>query len=263
MKISFLRRMTFTALVSFVLVSCSTPETVSEEDYDAMMETEASEETAMLPENMTEGSDMMMPEDVVENSEEVIAEETTEPVDAYDQVTADDTVVETEVAVPETDLNEETTTEGGVPSEEVVVEQVDTTYTAPSVAHSFQYKIRKGDTLSKIALRVYGDKTRFQEIADASGITNVNLVYVNQVITVPVNDTHSEDFSQSYVMDAPAGDVITVTVRPGDSLSTIAYSRLGKARFWKHVYKENSAGVKDPNRIFVGQVLRFSRVQAH
>ncbi len=47
------------------------------------------------------------------------------------------------------------------------------------------YTVEAGDTLWAIAERFYGDGTRYQTIADASGISNPDLIQPGQVLTVP------------------------------------------------------------------------------
>ncbi len=47
------------------------------------------------------------------------------------------------------------------------------------------YTVESGDTLWAIAERFYGDGNRYQTIADASGISNPDLIYPGQVLTIP------------------------------------------------------------------------------
>ncbi|MEV2219125.1 LysM peptidoglycan-binding domain-containing protein [Nocardia vinacea] len=47
------------------------------------------------------------------------------------------------------------------------------------------YTVEPGDTLWAIAERFYGDGTRYQEIADASGIDNPDAINPGQVLAIP------------------------------------------------------------------------------
>ncbi len=47
------------------------------------------------------------------------------------------------------------------------------------------YTVVPGDTLWGIAERFYGDGTRYQQIADASGVANPDLIQPGQVLTIP------------------------------------------------------------------------------
>ena len=42
-----------------------------------------------------------------------------------------------------------------------------------------------GDTLWAISERFYGDGSKYQVIADASGISNPDLIHPGQVLTIP------------------------------------------------------------------------------
>ena len=42
-----------------------------------------------------------------------------------------------------------------------------------------------GDTQWAISERFYGDGSKYQVIADASGISNPDLIYPDQVLTIP------------------------------------------------------------------------------
>ena len=47
------------------------------------------------------------------------------------------------------------------------------------------YTVVSGDTLWAISERFYGDGSRYQQIADASGISNPDLIHPGQVLTIP------------------------------------------------------------------------------
>jgi nucleoid-associated protein YgaU len=47
------------------------------------------------------------------------------------------------------------------------------------------YTVESGDTLWAIAERFYGDGNKYQMIADASGVSNPDLIQPGQVLTIP------------------------------------------------------------------------------
>lgn len=101
------------------------------------------------------------------------------------------------------------------------------------------YRIKRGDTLWGIANKY---NTTVKEIAYINGIRNVNRIYINQVIRIPVNISIGEyDCGHSIY-----------TVRRGDTLSTIA-KRFGKTI--NEIAELN--GIKNVNYIYVGQKLRI------
>lgn len=56
---------------------------------------------------------------------------------------------------------------------------------APPAPEIRTYTVEPGDTLWAISERFYGDGNRYQEIADASGIANPDLIHPGQVLTIP------------------------------------------------------------------------------
>lgn len=101
------------------------------------------------------------------------------------------------------------------------------------------YRIKRGDTLWGIANKY---NTTVNELAYINGIRNVNRIYINQVIRIPVNISIGE---------YDCGHCI-YTVRRGDTLSTIA-NRFGKTV--KEIAELN--GIKNVNYIYIGQKLRI------
>jgi Lyzozyme M1 (1,4-beta-N-acetylmuramidase) len=107
------------------------------------------------------------------------------------------------------------------------------------------YTVRSGDTLSTIAAR-FG--TSVQVLAAINGIHNVNLIKVGQVLKL-------KSGSKPAAKPAPLS---TYTVRSGDTLSAIA------TKHGATVAKLASInGIKNPNLIRVGQVLKLSGSAPH
>jgi hypothetical protein len=51
------------------------------------------------------------------------------------------------------------------------------------------YKVLPGDSLSKISQMFFGDFSMVNAIAQANGITNINLIYPGQTLTIPAITT--------------------------------------------------------------------------
>ncbi|WP_436493236.1 LysM peptidoglycan-binding domain-containing protein [Actinokineospora sp. HUAS TT18] len=56
---------------------------------------------------------------------------------------------------------------------------------APAPPAAQTYTVVPGDTLSAIAKRFYGDGNQYMKIAQASGISNPDLIHPGQVLTIP------------------------------------------------------------------------------
>lgn len=109
---------------------------------------------------------------------------------------------------------------------------------------SSNYTIQGGDTLSQIAQRL-GVPTAV--LAEANGISNANLIYAGQVLTIPGD-------KGSTASPTPGA---SHKVAPGESLSVIA-KRYGVT------VSELAAtnNIADPNRIIAGATLRLADTPA-
>lgn len=113
---------------------------------------------------------------------------------------------------------------------------------APAPAHAaapVRYTVVGGDSLSAIGER-FG--VAWQTIQSANGITNPDLIYPGQVLTIP-------DATQNTPAPAPTHVYV---VRPGDTLSGIAGD-------FGTTYQELASinGIANPDIIFPGQVIRL------
>jgi LysM domain len=70
-------------------------------------------------------------------------------------------------------------------AEEPAVEEAAASEPEPEPAAARTYTVESGDTLWAIAEQFYGDGNKYQTIADASGISNPDLIQPGQVLTIP------------------------------------------------------------------------------
>lgn len=103
-----------------------------------------------------------------------------------------------------------------------------------NVSTATTYTVKNGDTLSGIANK-FG--TTYQKLAEINGIADPNKIYAGQVIKINVSTSNS---------------VQTYTVKSGDNLTKIAkqFSTTVDSLVSKN-------GIKDKNKIYVGQVLKI------
>lgn len=106
---------------------------------------------------------------------------------------------------------------------------------APPVDNNWvTYTVRKGDTLSKIAMKY--DGISWMDIAEFNGLSNPNLIKVGQKLKIPVKVIQPSPYK----------------VVRGDTLGSIA-KKYGYTV--DELAKHN--GIKNPNLIRVGQMIRF------
>ncbi|MEJ5914414.1 transglycosylase family protein [Pseudokineococcus sp. 1T1Z-3] len=118
---------------------------------------------------------------------------------------------------------------------------------APAPPSGATYTVRSGDTLGAIAAR-YGTTWQQLYADNRDRISNPGRIYVGQVLRVPGSGGGGGGGGET---PAPSG---TYTVRSGDTLGAIA-ARNGTT--WQAIYDLNRDRVSNPNRIYVGQVLRL------
>lgn len=109
--------------------------------------------------------------------------------------------------------------------------------TPPTKSTTEEYMVKAGDTLSAIAAR-FG--TTWQVLGTLNHLSNPNLIYPDQMLTVPSNTTRTPS-------------AIVYTVKPGDTLSEIAATY---RTTWQSLAVLNH--LSNPNLIFPGQKLVVS-----
>lgn len=134
-------------------------------------------------------------------------------------------------------------------SSKVGQSQSTSTATSNSSSVSGSYTVKSGDTLSAIANR-FG--VSYRQLAQVNNIANPNRIYVGQVLRLSGSSTTASQHSQSTVSRATTS-TSSYTVQSGDTLSAIA-NRLGVS----YQYLAQVNGISNPNRIYIGQVLRIN-----
>ncbi len=117
------------------------------------------------------------------------------------------------------------------------------------------HTVQAGENLTRIALK-YG--TTVQAIVQANNITNPNLVFVGQVLTIPgasitptLQPTGTIIAPTPQPTTAPTGETVHV-VQPGENLFRIAL-KYGLSTAYLASYN----GITNPNLIYVGQRIRI------
>ena len=119
----------------------------------------------------------------------------------------------------------------------VIPKQGDGNHSPSQKPEQKEYTVQKGDTLGAIAQRFgVGLPSLLQANPE---ITNPNVIYIGQRITLPGTGPSHNTQSQKY------------TVKPGDTLSGIAQ----KFGVGLQSLRQANPQVSDPNMIYPGQVL--------
>lgn len=113
-----------------------------------------------------------------------------------------------------------------------------------------KYKVLKGDTLSSISKKYYGNANRYMDIARKNGITDVNSLSVGQELKIDesnnknnntINNTNNTNNSYKLVK--------------GDSLSKVAQNN---GTTLNELLKYNP-NIKNPNNVLIGQSINLPK----
>ena len=120
------------------------------------------------------------------------------------------------------------------------------------------YTIESGDSLSSIALAVYGSGTRWVDIAQANPLIDPNRLKVGQEIKLP--DLENARYRRGTAAADDADDLprrgASYTVQSGDTLSSVAKQFYNSASKWELIYQANRAAIgDDPGNVRVGMEL--------
>jgi nucleoid-associated protein YgaU len=120
------------------------------------------------------------------------------------------------------------------------------------------YVVQAGDSLSKIASKIYGSMNRWKEVAQANGIGGSYTIHPGDTLRFSADTSKSEAFASRFE-NLPRE---VVTVKKGDSLSKIAKSIYGKAHYWKVLMTLNEDTISSPNQISIGAKLKYVKASA-
>jgi nucleoid-associated protein YgaU len=121
----------------------------------------------------------------------------------------------------------------------------------PEMGSKMPYVVEHGDTLGKIATKVYGDQTKWREIASLTSLSNPNRVYPGDVVYYKLDDS-SVNFAQVYDSIPRASEI----VREGDTLASIAKRVYGSGNAWKHIWRQNDS-ITDPDKLTAGMTIYY------
>ncbi len=121
----------------------------------------------------------------------------------------------------------------------------------PEMGSKMGYVVEPGDTLGKIAQRIYGDQKRWRDIANFSGLDNPNHIYPGDLLYYNLDET-SMTFAQTYEGLRRGKEM----VREGDTLAAIAKRVYGKSNLWKHIWRQND-NIDNPDVLQVGMTVYF------
>lgn len=121
----------------------------------------------------------------------------------------------------------------------------------PELGSKMAYVVEPGDTLGKIAAKIYGDQKRWKDIAGLSGLDNPNHIYPGDLVFYSLEDS-SKSFASNYEGIRRSKEI----VRQGDTLAAIAKRIYGKSNLWKHIWRQND-NINNPDDLTAGMAVYY------
>ncbi|MEC8512812.1 MAG: LysM peptidoglycan-binding domain-containing protein [Planctomycetota bacterium] len=116
-----------------------------------------------------------------------------------------------------------------------------------------EYIVRSGDSLSAIATKECGTTSAMDAICRLNGLPNPDIIREGMVLKLPAKTSASPAQVASKAPVAAEGQR-TVTIRPGEMLSTVLERELGTYRRSIAAVQQLNPGL-DPDRVAVGQSI--------
>jgi nucleoid-associated protein YgaU len=118
---------------------------------------------------------------------------------------------------------------------------------APS-GDGVHYKVKRGDTLMKIAFENYGDLYRWKEIYEA------NRAQISDPNHVPPGTRLTLNGAGMVTIERNGDQYL---IKHGDTLGVISDSVYGTTQKWKKLWENNRQLIKNPNKIYAGFYLYY------
>ncbi len=121
----------------------------------------------------------------------------------------------------------------------------------PELGSKMSYIVQKGDTLAKIAARIYGDVNKWTEIAEFTGLANPKLIYPGDVVYYQLTEK-TQTFATAYEGIGRS----EVQVGQGDTLATISSKVYGNSSLWKLIWRQNDK-IDNPDKLVAGSKIFY------
>jgi nucleoid-associated protein YgaU len=177
------------------------------------------------------------------NSDEVVME-----------IVSDEDTMEAEVEIDEEVAMSDETAEDEVTSSESMTED---SSEVPIIAEEGTeieikeevYTVGRSETLMMISFKIYGDYSRWREIAEINKTALNGTSALAEGMKLKYLST-GEDFNWN-----PEGN--PYLIKKGDSLTTISTDVYATFRRWKEIWNNNRPLIKDPDKIYVGFTIYY------
>jgi nucleoid-associated protein YgaU len=128
------------------------------------------------------------------------------------------------------------------------------------------HRVAEGESLSRIAERIYGDRELWKALAayNTDRLPNPNVLKTGLVLRIPPKEVLTGGATAPATTNIAVRDPLAApppsrahVVREGETLSEIAAATLGSSRRWPELVAANRDRIADPDRVMPGTELRI------
>ena len=152
-------------------------------------------------------------------------------------------------ATPEESVTNDVVVSNGEP----LVEESSVENTSPVITNESgtikQYSVQKNETLMMVAFKLYGDYSKWKEIANQNQQTLKGSASIKKGMVLDYV-APAEEFVWN-----PQGN--PHLIKTGDTLGTISKEVYSTQKKWKLLWENNRPLIKDPNKIYAGFTLYY------
>jgi nucleoid-associated protein YgaU len=121
------------------------------------------------------------------------------------------------------------------------------------------YTVKAGDTLTSIAGALYGQQRSWVDIAQANPLVDPRQLQIGQVLRLP----GSTGVVRQNPTQIQSTNTVIYTVRPRDTLYSIARKHYNDSTLWRAIFNANRAAIgNNPNNVPAGMRLVIPPAQA-
>lgn len=121
----------------------------------------------------------------------------------------------------------------------------------PEANSKMPYVVQAGDTLGKIAAKIYGDQKRWRDLSDLTGLSNPNSIYPGDVVYYTLDEAAAQ-FAAKEASMVRGMEV----VQQGDTLAAISKRVYGSSKHWRYIWRQND-NIDNPDKLSAGMNVYY------
>lgn len=129
---------------------------------------------------------------------------------------------------------------------------------APAVAYPKVHTVKSSDTLTSIAKEHYGDGSKWMLIFNANGLSNKDVLFVGQKLTIPSPELkvkQQQPVVKKASLSRSSSPGVAHRAQGGDTLQSLAKVYYNDESKWKIIYDANKRSLSGRETVKPGEIL--------